>query len=64
VTPAGARAGKEGSQWVVMARRPEDFGGLLQDTQWMASLPNITGTAGLMIIPTLGALVFTNDMSF
>jgi hypothetical protein len=65
VTPAEARAGKEGSQWVVMARRPEDLGGLLQETQWMASLPNITGTAWTDDYSNvLGALVFTNDLSF
>lgn len=45
VTPAEARAGKEASQWVVMARRPEDLGGLLHDTQWAQSLPSFTGTA-------------------
>ena len=39
VTPAEARAGKEGSQWVVMARRPEDLGGLLNDKQWMRVAP-------------------------
>lgn len=45
VTPVEARAGKTGSQWVVMARRPEDLGGLLNDKQWMRSLPNVTGAA-------------------
>jgi spermidine synthase len=45
VTPAEARAGKTTSQWVVMARRPEDLGGLLDDTEWMPSDPNVTGTA-------------------
>jgi hypothetical protein len=45
VTPAEARAGKEASQWVVMARRPEDLGGLLDDTEWARSLPDFTGTA-------------------
>jgi hypothetical protein len=45
VTPAEARAGKQGSHWVVMARRPEDLRRLLQDTQWMASLPTVTGPA-------------------
>jgi hypothetical protein len=45
VTPVEARAGKTASQWVVMARRPEDLGGLLNDKQWFPSLPNVTGTA-------------------
>jgi hypothetical protein len=43
--PAEARAGKAESDWVVMARRPEDLGGLLYDTKWTASLPNVTGAA-------------------
>ncbi len=65
ITPAEERAGKQGSQWVVMARRPEDLGGLLQETQWMAALPNITGTAWTDDYSNvLGALVFTNDLSF
>lgn len=65
VTPAEARAGKEGSHWVVMARRPEYFGGLLQETQWMAALPSITGTAWTDdYLNVLGALVFTPDLSF
>jgi hypothetical protein len=55
-----ARAGKEGSQWVVMVRRPEDLGGLVDDTQWMASLPNVTGAAWTDDYSNvLGALVFT-----
>ena len=45
VTPAEGRTGKTTSQWVVMARRPEDLGGLLDDTEWMPSDPNVTGTA-------------------
>ena len=65
VTPEEERAGKAGSQWVVMARRPEDLGGLLNDTQWMAALPNVTGTAWTDDYSNvLGALVFTNDLSF
>jgi hypothetical protein len=65
VTPAEERAGKEGSAWVVIARRPEDFGGLVNDTQWMPSLPNVTGAAWTDDYSNvLGALVFTNDMSF
>lgn len=65
VTPAEARAGKTGSQWVVMARRPEDLGGLLNETQWMAALPNVTGAAWTDDYSNvLGALVFTNDVSF
>jgi hypothetical protein len=65
VTPEEARAGKEGSAWVVMARRPEDLGGLLNDTNWMPSLPNVTGIAWTDDYSNvLGALVFTNDLSF
>ena len=65
VTPAEARAGKAASQWVVMARRPEDLGGLLNDKQWMVSLPNVTGTAWTDDYSNvLGALVLTDDLSF
>src|ERR1043166_3859139 len=45
VTREEARAGKEGSHWVIMARRPEDLGALVNDRQWMPSLPNVTGPA-------------------
>jgi hypothetical protein len=59
VTPAEARVGKEPSQWVVMARRPEDLGGLLHDTQWNPSDPNVTGTAWTDDYSNvLGALMF------
>jgi len=48
-----------------MARQPEDLGGLLQETQWMASLPNITGRSWTDDYSNvLGALVFTGDLSF
>ena len=43
-----------------MVRRPEDLGGLVDDTQWMASLPNVTGAAWTDDYSNvLGALVFT-----
>jgi hypothetical protein len=65
ITPAEARAGKQGSHWVVMARRPEDLGGLLQDTQWMAALPTVTGAAWTDDYSNvLGALMFSDDLSF
>lgn len=65
VTPAEERAGKAGSTWVVMARRPEDLGGLVNDTQWRPSLPNVTGTAWTDDYSNvLGALAFNNDLSF
>ena len=48
-----------------MTRRPEDLGGLANDTQWRPSLPNVTGTAWTDDYSNvLGALVFTNDLSF
>jgi hypothetical protein len=60
-TPDEARAGKEESEWVVMARRPEDLGGLLNDTQWM-SLPTVTGAAWTDDYSNvLGALEFRDD---
>lgn len=60
VTPAEERAGKVGSHWVVMARQPEDLGGLLQDPQWMASLPTVKGAAWTDDYSNvLGALQFT-----
>ncbi len=65
VTPVEERAGKAGSSWVVMARRPEDLGGLLHETQWRASFPNVTGAAWTDDYSNvLGALVYTNDLSF
>jgi hypothetical protein len=65
VTPADARAGKESSQWVVMARRPEDLGGLLNDKNWFPSLPNVTGAAWTDDYSNvLGALIFSDKLSF
>jgi hypothetical protein len=62
VTPDEKRLGKNLSIWVVMARRPEDLGGLLHETKWKASLPSVTGAAWTDDYSNvLGALVFTDD---
>jgi hypothetical protein len=34
ITPAEARQGKLSSEWVVMARRPEDLARLAKDPRW------------------------------
>jgi hypothetical protein len=36
VSPADRSAGKVESQWVVMARRAEDLGALLEESLWKA----------------------------
>jgi len=44
-TPAEESAGKDESDWVVMARQPEDLGELVADTKWMVPRPDATGAA-------------------
>jgi hypothetical protein len=62
VTPDEERLGKDSSDWVVMARRPEDLGELVHHTQWMAALPTVTGAAWTDDYSNvLGALEFRDD---
>ncbi len=51
ISEAEEKQGKFASSWIVMARRPEDFGRLLQDKRW-AALPG-----------ERGARVWTDDFS-
>jgi ElaB/YqjD/DUF883 family membrane-anchored ribosome-binding protein len=61
-TPDEERAGKELSDWVVMARRPEDLGKLVYETKWLVSLPNVTGAAWTDDYSNvLGALDLSDD---
>jgi hypothetical protein len=61
-TPAEDRLGKASSDWMVMARRPEDLGKLLYETNWRASLPTVTGAAWTDDYSNvLGALDFSDD---
>jgi hypothetical protein len=62
VTPDEERLGKEVSDWVVMARRPEDLGRLVYDAKWKELLPNVTGAAWTDDYSNvLGALEFSDD---
>jgi hypothetical protein len=62
VSPAEDSAGKAESEWVVMARRSEDLGGVVYETKWLMSLPTAPGAAWTDDYSNvLGALVFSTD---
>jgi spermidine synthase len=65
VTPAEQLQGKEGSVWVIMARKPGDIEALTLDKQWIAADSNVTGAAWTDdYADVLGSLILRYDVIF
>jgi spermidine synthase len=57
--------GREGSVWVIMARKPGDIEALTKDKRWVAADSNVTGAAWTDdYADVLGSLIVAHDVVF
>jgi hypothetical protein len=65
VSPAEQLQGKEGSVWVIMARKPGDIEALRHDKRWIAADSNVEGAAWTDdYADVLGSLTIAYDVIF
>jgi spermidine synthase len=65
VSAAEQIQGKEGSVWVIMARKPADIDAIAHDKRWMPADSNVKGAAWTDdYSDVLGSLVIAHDVIF